>query len=58
MYRKLNNVQLSIKHFHVPFGDKFDTGNRWAIFSSLMLFEELEETYALQFNPMLSPQQS
>jgi IS5 family transposase len=28
-----------------------NSDNRWVIFSSLMLWEELEETYAPQFNP-------
>jgi hypothetical protein len=51
MYRKLHNGQLSIKDFHVPFGGTLDTDNRWVIFSSLMPWEELEETYAPQFNP-------
>ena len=51
MYRKLHNGQLSIEDFHVPFGGTLDADNRWVIFSSLMPWEELEETYAPQFNP-------
>ena len=51
MYRKLHNSQLSIKDFHVPFLGTLDADNRWVIFSSLMPWEELEETYAPQFNP-------
>ncbi|MCF8141906.1 MAG: hypothetical protein K9J75_12515 [Cyanobium usitatum Tobar12.5m-G36] len=51
MYRKLHNGQLSIKDFHVPFGGTLDTDNRWVIFSSLIPWDELEETYAPQFNP-------
>jgi hypothetical protein len=51
MYRKLHNGQLSINDFHVPFGGTLDTDNRWVIFSALMPWEELEETYAPQFNP-------
>jgi hypothetical protein len=35
----------------VPFGGTLDSDNRWVIFSSLMPWEELEETYAPQFNP-------
>ena len=45
MYRKLHNGQLSIEDFHVPFGGTLDPDNRWVIFSSLMPWEELEETY-------------
>ena len=51
MYRKHHNGQLSIEDFHVPFGGTLDSDNRWVIFSSLMPWEELEETYAPQFNP-------
>lgn len=51
MYRKNHNGQLSIEEFHVPFGGTLDPNNRWVVFSSLMPWEELEETYAPQFNP-------
>jgi hypothetical protein len=51
MYRKHHNGQLSIEEFHVPFGGTLDPDNRWVIFSTLMPWEELEETYAPQFNP-------
>ena len=51
MYRKHHNGQLSIEDFHVPFGGTLDSDNRWVIFSTLMPWEELEETYAPQFNP-------
>jgi IS5 family transposase len=43
--------QLSIEEFHVPFGGTFDPNNRWVLFSSLMPWQELEETYAPQFRP-------
>jgi hypothetical protein len=51
MYRKHHNGQLSIEEFHVPFGGTLDPNNRWVLFSSLMPWEELEETYAPQFSP-------
>jgi transposase, IS5 family len=51
MYRKHHNGQLSIEEFHVPFGGTLDPDNRWVISSTLMPWEELEETYAPQFNP-------
>ena len=51
MYRKHHNGQLTIEEFHVPFGGTLDADNRWVIFSSLMPWEELEETYAPQFSP-------
>jgi transposase, IS5 family len=51
MYRKHHKCQLSIEEFHVPFGGTLDSDNRWVLFSRLMPWEELEETYAPQFNP-------
>ena len=51
MYRQHHNGQLSIEQFHISFGGTLDPGNRWVIFSSLMPWEELEETYAPQFSP-------
>jgi transposase, IS5 family len=51
MYRILYNSKFSIKDFHAPVGGTLDADNRWVIFSSLMPWEELEETYAPQFNP-------
>jgi hypothetical protein len=50
MYRKRHNGQLSIEEFHVPFGGTLDPHNRWVVFSSLMPWDELEETYSLQFS--------
>ncbi len=35
----------------MPFGGTLDPDNRWVLFSSLMPWEDLEETYASQFNP-------
>jgi len=51
MYRKRHNGQLSIAEFHVPFGGTLDPDNRWVVYSSLMPWEELEDTYATQFDP-------
>jgi hypothetical protein len=51
MYRENHNGQLSIAEFHVPFGGTLDPDNRWVLFSSLMPWDELEDTYAPQFNP-------
>ena len=50
MYRKHHNGQLSIEDFHVPFGGTLDPENRWVLFSSLIPWDELEETYAPQFS--------
>ena len=51
MYRKHDKGQLSIADFPVPFGGTLDPNNRWMLFSSLMPWDEREETSAPQFNP-------
>jgi hypothetical protein len=51
LYRKQNNGQLSIADFHVPFGGTLVPDNRLVLFFSLMPWEELEDTYAPQFDP-------
>jgi hypothetical protein len=51
MYRIRHNGQLKIDQFHVPFGGTLDSDNRWVLFSSLMPWKTLEETYAPQFKP-------
>ena len=50
MYRTKNKCQLSINEFHLPFGGKLDPDNRWVLLSELIPWQELEETYAPQFN--------
>ncbi len=35
----------------MPFCGRLDPENRWVLFSSLMPWDELEETYAPQFIP-------
>lgn len=51
MNRIHHNGQLTIEEFHVPFSGTLDSDNRWVLFSYLMPWEALEETYAPQFNP-------
>jgi hypothetical protein len=51
MYLKHHNGQLSIESFHVPFGGTLDPDNRWVLLSSLIPWEELEDTYAPHFSP-------
>ena len=49
---KINhNGKISIEEFHVLFGSMLAPDNRWVLFSSLIPWQELEETYSLQFNP-------
>jgi hypothetical protein len=50
MYQKQHNGQLSIEEFHLPFGGKPDSENRWVLLSQLIPWEELEEAYAPQFS--------
>jgi len=51
MYLKHHNGQLSIESIHVPFGGTLDPDNRWVLLSSLIPWEELEDTYAPHFSP-------
>jgi hypothetical protein len=51
MYGKQHSGQLSIEEFHLPFCGTLDPENRWVLLSSLMPWEELQETYASQFSP-------
>ncbi|NDD92391.1 hypothetical protein EBZ37_09930 [bacterium] len=55
IYRKHHNGQLSIEEFHVPYGCTLAPDNRWVIFSSLMPWEELEETMPLSSAPHCGP---
>jgi IS5 family transposase len=51
MYRTHHYCQLLIEEFHLPFGSTLDPDDRWVLFSSLVPWHELEETYAPPFNP-------
>jgi hypothetical protein len=45
-----HNGQLSSEVFNAACSGTLDPNNRWVVFSSLMPWEELEETYATQFS--------
>ena len=47
------NRQLSIQHFHVPFGGRLDHENRWVLLAELVPWQELEEAYAPQFSKIV-----
>jgi len=51
MYRIHHNRRLSNEEFHVLFCGTLDLDNPWVLFSSLMPWETLGESYAPQFNP-------
>jgi IS5 family transposase len=53
MYRKQHNGQLPIEEFYSPFGGTLDPETRWVLLSALMPWEELEETYARQYSPIV-----
>jgi IS5 family transposase len=55
LYRKNHNGQLTIEEFHLPFGGTLESDNCWMIFSSLMPWEELEETYTPQTGAPAKP---
>ena len=51
MYRIHHNRRLSIEEFHVLLCGTLDSDIPWLLFSSLMPWEMLGETYAPQFKP-------
>ena len=51
MHWEQHNGQLSIANLPVPSGGTLDPNNRWVVFSSLMPWDEREETSAPQLNP-------
>jgi IS5 family transposase len=52
MHLKRHIGKLSIEECYVLFGGKLDPNNSWAVFSSLMLWEELDQAYAFHLSSM------
>ena len=48
MYRKIEN-QLPLENFHLPFGGKLRSDNRWVRLSQIIPWDVLEEKYAKHF---------
>ena len=49
MYRKKNDKQLYLQDFHLPFGGKLRSDNRWVVLSQLIPWDLAESFYAKQF---------
>jgi len=59
MYRKSNPNQLAFEDFHLPFGGKLRSDNRWVILSKQIPWEEVEKEYIVHFSDgMGSPAKS
>ncbi len=59
MYRKSNPNQLSFEGFHLPFGGKLSSDNRWVILSKQIPWDEVEKEYIVHFSDdMGSPAKS
>ncbi len=50
MYRKRYSKQLSFVDFHLPFGGKLRSDNRWVILADMIPWELAESFYAEQFS--------
>jgi len=50
MYRKSNPNQLSFENFHLPFGGKLRSDNRWVILSKQIPWTEVEAEYIVHFS--------
>ena len=49
MYKK-QSKQLGFEEFYIPFGGYINNENRWVQLSSLIAWDELEQTYAKAFS--------
>ncbi len=50
MYRKSDPNQLSFEDFHLPFGGKLRSDNRWVILSKQIPWAEVEKEYSVHFS--------
>ena len=50
MYRKPNSNQTEFEDFHLPFGGKLRSGNRWVLLSKQIPWEAVEREYATHFS--------
>lgn len=50
MYRKKDKEQLEFENFHLPFGGKLRSDNRWVRLTKLIPWDELEGKYASLFS--------
>jgi len=50
MYRKSNPNQLTFEDFHLPFGGKLRSDNRWVILSKQIPWDEVETFYIVHFS--------
>ena len=50
MYRRPNPKQLTFETFHLPFGGKLRSDNRWVLLAKQIPWQDVEQEYARQFS--------
>lgn len=50
MYRKIDQNQLTLEEFNIPFGNRPSAENRWVKMAKIMPWELIEELYAKSFS--------
>ena len=50
MYRRKNRQQVEFESFHLSFGGRLRSDNRWVKLSKIIPWEEIEQRYAVQLN--------
>ena len=50
MYRKIDQNQLTMEEFNIPFGDRLRAENRWVKMARIMPWEMIEELYSKSFS--------
>ena len=50
MYRKIDQNQLTLEEFNIPFGNRLSADNRWVKMAKIMPWELIEELYAKSFS--------
>ncbi|VAX32528.1 hypothetical protein MNBD_NITROSPIRAE01-180 [hydrothermal vent metagenome] len=50
MYRRTDPNQLAFEDFHLPFGGKLRSNNRWVLLAKTIPWAEVEEEYIVHFS--------
>lgn len=50
MYKKIDQNQLTLEEFNIPFGNRLSAENRWVKMAKIMPWELIEELYAKSFS--------
>ena len=50
MYRKKSHEQVEFKSFHLSFGGRLRSDNRWVKLSKIVPWEQIERRYTVRLN--------